>query len=341
MEDYRREDDIMPLKVEFMQRLNAGKFTPESSMSLREFVEKVYLPYCEELRASTRKGYEEIWTNHISDRVGHIRVREFRTVDASKMLRAIGEECDLSKTTLQHIKSVLSGIFSHAKNEGAFDGVNPVQDARIPRNAREPGETFAYDLTQIRRILDVLPLLPQAVIATASFAGLRIGELRGLEWPDYAGDSLSVNRSIWKSVVNRPKTRASAQAVPVIRQLAEILNAYRLSMGNPTTGLIFHSGGGEPMDMDKLAQRIVRPAVEAIRLEWYGWHGFRRGIASNLYELGANDKIVQRVLRHAKPHVTKERYIKAFDPAVLAAMKSMEATLDLLKTCSANVQQVN
>jgi len=339
--DYPRESDILPLKIEFMQRQNAGKFTPESSMSLREFVESVYLPYCEELRASTKKGYAEIWTNHISDRVGHIRLREFRTVDASKMLRAIAEEHDLSKTTLQHIKSVLSGIFAHAKNEGAFDGVNPVQDARIPRNAREPGETFAYNLNQIRRILDVLPLLPKAVIATASFAGLRAGELRGLEWPDYTGDLLSVNRSIWKSVVNRPKTRASAQTVPVIRQLAEILDAYRLSMGNPATGVMFHSGGGQPMDLDKLAQRIVRPAVEAIRLEWYGWHGFRRGIASNLYELGANEKVVQRVLRHAKPHVTKERYIKAFDPAVLAAMKSMEATLDLLKTCSANVQQVN
>jgi len=42
-------------------------------------------------------------------------------------------------------------------------------------------------------------------------------------------------------------------------------NAYRLSTGNPATGLMFHSGGGEPMDLDKLAQRIFRPAVEAIR----------------------------------------------------------------------------
>ena len=57
------------------------------------------------------------------------------------MLQAIANENDLSKTTLQHFKAVLSGVFKHAKNEGAFDGVNPVQDARIPRNAREPGET--------------------------------------------------------------------------------------------------------------------------------------------------------------------------------------------------------
>ena len=339
--DYPRESDIMPLKIEFMRRLNAGKFTPDSSMNLSEFVEKSYLPYIEELRASTKKGYREIWNNHIRDRVGQIRLREFRTVHASKMLRAITEEHDLTKTTLQHIKSVLSGVFTHAKNEGAFDGVNPVQDARIPRTAREPGETYAYNLTQIRRILDLLPLLPKAVIATASFAGLREGELRGLEWPDYSGDSLNVNRSIWKSVPNGPKTRASGKPVPVIRQLAEVLKAYRISMGDPAAGVMFHSGDGTPMDLDKLAQRVIRPLMKSIAMDWYGWHGFRRGIASNLYELGADEKVVQRILRHAKSHVTKDRYIKVFDPAVLAAMRSLETTLDTLSQCSANVQQVN
>ena len=85
------------------------------------------------------------------------------------------------------------------------------------------------------------------------------------------------------------------------------------------------------MAMDRLAQKVIRPAIEAIGLPWYGWHGFRREIASNLYALGADDKVVQRVLRHAKPHVTKERYIKVFDPAVLEAMRRMQATLEELR----------
>jgi integrase len=104
---------------------------------------------------------------------------------------------------------------------------------------------------------------------------------------------------------------------------------------------MFHSGDGVPMDLDKLAQRVIRPVAEAIGLEWYGWHGFRRGIASNLYELGADEKVVQRVLRHAKSHVTKDRYIKAFDPAVLAAMKKMETTLDALAECAPTVHPMN
>ena len=341
VQDYPRASEIKPLFVEFMQRLNAGKFSPNSSMTLKEFIETVYVPYIHEKRASTRATYKGILENHIKERVGHIRLREFRTVDASKMLKAIAADRELTKTTLQHIKGVLSGVFTHAKNEGAFDGVNPVQDARIPSNAREPRETYAYNLAQIRRILEYLPLLPKAIVATASYAGLREGELRGLEWSDYTGDALNVRRSIWKAAIDKPKTSASEKPVPVIRQLAELLDAYRSSMGNPASGVMFHYGNGVPMDLDKLAQRVIRPVAEAIGLEWYGWHGFRRGIASNLYELGADEKVVQRVLRHAKSHVTKDRYIKAFDPAVLAAMKKMETTLDALAECAPTVHPMN
>ena len=66
----------------------------------------------EERRASTSKGHHEVWFNHLRDRVGEFRLREFRTVDASRMLRAIAKENDLTTTTLQHIKSVLSTIWT-------------------------------------------------------------------------------------------------------------------------------------------------------------------------------------------------------------------------------------
>jgi hypothetical protein len=57
--------------------------------------------------------------------------------------------------------------------------------------------------------------------------------------------------------------------------------------------------------------------------------------------LGADEKVVQRILRHAKSHVTKDRYIKAFDPAVLAAMKKLETTLDVLSQSAPIVHQIN
>jgi integrase len=303
--------EVERCRASFMQTVNRDRLSANSRITLTAFVEGAYLPWTkEERRASTSKGHHEIWRNHLRDRVGELRLREFRTVDASRILRAIAKEKDLTKTTLQHIKSVVSTIFTYAKNEGAFDGANLVDGVLVPRHAREPGQTHAYDLDQILQILDLLPLLAKSLVATAAFAGLRQGELRGLEWNDYKGSEFIINRSIWMSVVNLPKTRASRDFVPVIPALAEILDEYRRSMGNPEAGVIFHSGNGLPISVNRVARRLIRPALKSIHLPWYGWHAFRRGLASNLYAMGAQDKVVKRILRHSKPHVTKERYIK-------------------------------
>jgi hypothetical protein len=41
-------------------------------------------------------------------------------------------------------------------------------------------------------------------------------------------------------------------------------------------------------------------------------------------------------LRHAKSRVTKDRYIKMFDPALVAAMKKLEASVDLVNQSAPN-----
>ena len=61
-------------------------------------------------------------------------------------------------------------------------------------------------------------------------------------------------------------------------------------MGNTKSGVMFHVGDRMPVGFDQLAQRVIRPAMEAIGMDWYGWHRFRHGIAPNLYELGAKKK---------------------------------------------------
>ena len=111
-----------------------------------------------------------------------------------------------------------------------------------------------------------------------------------------------------------------------------ILGAYRQSMGNPQAGPMFINEDGDLLDLDKLGTRLVRPAIRTIGVTWHGWHAFRRGIASNLFSMGVNEKIVQRILRQSKAHVTKERYIEAFDPDVIAAMRKMEETIYELRS---------
>jgi hypothetical protein len=124
----------------------------------------------------------------------------------------------------------------------------------------------------------------------------------------------SVTRSGWNSTVNEPKTRRSRSPIPVVKQLAEALEAHRLRAGilaQPNLP-IFQAGNGQPLNLDNLSQRVIAPALSRCAIcrkpedehkaeahlfkrdmslpEWHGWHAFRRGLATNLHALGVDDK---------------------------------------------------
>ena len=338
VEGYPNKYEVMPLFAKFMQELNSIGCHSNMNATLGEFVETNYFPYVQAKRApSTTKGYRELWRCHIEKRASDMRLREFRPVHGSKLLEAVfADKPGLSKQTLKNIKFLLSGIFKYARNQGFLDTENPMTGVMIPDEAKGPAKTHAYSLPEILQIMDMLPLQPKAVVAVAAYAGLREGEVRGLDWTDYdfvsGVKSLDVNKSVWRGHLKRPKTLASEDNVPVIKPLAAILDEYRQSMRNPQAGPMFVSDDGSLLDLDKLGTRLIRPAIRTIGMTWHGWHAFRRGIASNLFALGVNEKIVQRILRHSKPHVTKERYIKAFDSDVIAAMRKMEETIAELRS---------
>jgi hypothetical protein len=56
--------------------------------------------------------------------------------------------------------------------------------------------------------------------------------------------------------------------------------------------------------------------------------------------MGAPDKVVQRILRHSKPHVTKEHYIKVFDRTVVEAVEKMQAQIEELRKAKEDRQQL-
>jgi hypothetical protein len=91
------------------------------------------------------------------------------------------------------------------------------------------------------------------------YAGLREGEMGGLDWTDYDSlsevKSLNVNKSLWRGHLKRPKTVASGDNVPVIEPLAAILDEYRQSMRNPQAVPVFVSDDGSLLDLDKLGTR--------------------------------------------------------------------------------------
>jgi integrase len=259
----------------------------------------------------------------------------------------------------------LSGIFRYAIQQGYLTGANPIREASAPR-APESEETYAYSLAEELAMLKILPDPARTIVATASFVGLSRSELRGLEWPDYTGQQIRVMRGVWNSIVGRTMTRKRKAPVPVIQPMQRLLDQYRVSLGNPTTGPIFANiDGKKPLFMENVKNRVILPVLNAsvhcgwkprmiyrnaadtmddvikkhpngdhkyqrdpLQPEWHGWHAFRRGLATNLHDLGVDDKTIQAILRHANVAITQASYIKTLDPQCIAAMKQLESLVN-------------
>jgi len=94
---------------------------------------------------------------------------------------------------------------------------------------------------------------------------------------------------------------------------------------NSGDGYIFHGDTGRPLVLANLVRREIRPALKAVGLRWKGWHGFRRGLATTLYQLGSPGKIIQSVLRHAHLNTTMAFYVKPVQAESHKAMAKLEA----------------
>lgn len=320
---YRAKKAARLLADEFLRPFNDGTFTIDSTTSVVQFVEESYLPHVEtRKRPSTYRGYKNMWSCYLKSRID-AALRNFRTVDGEQLLEQIARDDDLSVTTLAHVKSFLSGVFRYARRQGILNSENPMRDVVLPK-ARPGGETNAYSLEEIMQMIDVLPEPASTIVAVAGFAGVREGELRGLLWENYDGKQLSITRSVWRSHVQNPKTKASMAPVPVILQLREKLNNHRVLTGNSRSGPIFPNSVGKPASLARIAHDVIRPTLEKLNLAWHGWHAFRRGLASNLHRLGVADKVIQAILRHSNVAVTQACYIKTAGADAIEAMRSLE-----------------
>jgi len=68
---------------------------------------------------------------------------------------------------------------------------------------------------------------------------------------------------------------------------------------------IFANSAGHPLDLNACYQRGMKDVLKRAGITWQRWHGFRRGLASNLNRLGVDDSVIQRILRHSNVSTTE------------------------------------
>jgi integrase len=307
---------------------------PYVAIRLGDFAENAYFPHLEtKRRPSTLRGYRQMWKRYLKPRCANLVMHDAETRTVQALLDTISTEDKLAPQTMAHIKHLVGGMFHFAIAQGHLPRgtINPV--TFVETEAIPDFDGRAYSLEEIALMLSVLPEPSRTVVALAAFTGLRAGEVRGLTWEAYTlGDENSLGvirvlRSVWRGRIGEPKNSRSKAPVPLIPQLEAFLERHRETSGNPASGPIFANGAGKALDLDSLYRRQMKEPLKAAGIEWEGWHGFRRGLATNLERIGVRESIAAMVLRHSNDRVTRKHYIKPPTLEAIAAMRRLSETL--------------
>lgn len=317
---FRTERSVRPLAEEILQPLNEGRL-PGGPQTIQTFIEHTYLPYAKEhKRPSTYKGYNDLYKKHIAPRVAGVKLWQFRTVDAQRMLNEIDSSNHLSNSSLFNIKTLLSAVFTEAKRLGVLDSVNPIQGVRVPKG-QPSKETYAYSPVEINKMVAVLGGTARTAVIVAAYTGLSLAELKGLQWGDITEYQLVVRRTVWQGQVGPTKTDARNAAMPVLPVVKDALAEHRKN--NLGTTWVFEGPTGRPLDLATLGSKAIKLVLTKAGLTWHGWHALRRGFGTTLHAAGVQDKIIQTLMRHSSLSVTMEHYVKALPAANVAAVKRL------------------
>ena len=277
--------------------------------------------------------------------LAHLTLMQLRPADVEQLL-AEKEKEGLGPQTRKHLRSYLSRAFSLAKVRGRWHGTNPIDlvgNVKVPK----PSVEDWLRAHEVPKVLGALEPKDRPLFACAIYTGMRKGELCSLQKKDVDLDAglITVRRSWGRDRVKGGRTLTipihdelgpflkeaidaspSALVFPgpdgkMRREDVKLSQKLRAAMGlaGITTGYrhvcrAWHCDHAEdapdagprycPMQHGKKPRKLwPKPVVRPLT-----WKDLRDTAASLYLGRGVPMAVVQKVLRHADPRITSERY---------------------------------
>jgi integrase len=275
-------------------------------------------------RETTKDTFEYYKTTKLFPRFKDVALEDISDSDMQEFLKSLVAE-GYSKSVVEHCLIYLRAIFAHAVEEDILSK-NPARRLTLPDGVKDPVRRY-LSFADFDRLKEELPSRRDQIMAGLLFlGGLRRGELFGLKWKDFDGDSISVVRQMNRfQSVAVPKTKSSVGVIPLPSELSIGLLWWKSCCTDSSQeAFIFASKKGTAIHYKNWLDRTLLPAAERGELGRIGYHMFRRGFATEAHQAGITDKNIQAQLRHSSPDITRTVYMQVIPDEHKRAVNRME-----------------
>jgi integrase len=286
------------------------------------YSEQWWLLHQGQLSEGTRADYKRRLEKHLLKHFGELPLDAI-TIDTVESYRAVKVGAGLAPRTVNMTLTLLAAILETAV-ERELIARNPARGRRV--RERKPTRSYLQTAGQIQALLDAAGELDanaprdrrhvarRAMLATLTFAGLRISELLALRWRDVdlAAGWLSIHGSKTDNADRRVKIRGA---------LRDELLALRVDSID-ADGLVFPTRTGRVLGQDNFRNRVLAGAIKRADKNLAEArqpplpagltpHSLRRTFATMLYALGEPPPVVMAEMGHADPGLALKVYAQA------------------------------
>lgn len=248
-----------------------------------------------------------------------------RLIEITRAPWSVAQVIPFATGTIRNILVPLRKLLNDAQRQGLISA-NPALKADLPPPQEFAGKELPADHTAaIRNALIALasnnPFRPGEpdlfwvwYFDVALGTGLRLGELRALQWQHINRERrlLRVEQAYSRNVLKRTKTEAGIRSVPIFASVLTALDALAaraIEHGTyAPTQLIFQTASGKPLQPSNVNRRIWQPALRQAGLAKpdglpvYRFYDLRHTLISRLVAAGADIKLPSHRRPLQPPH---------------------------------------
>jgi len=281
--------------------INSKQEAPSEKWTFGDFVNGIYLPHYsrkENWKASTAACNVDRLKHHVLCEFAGRTLGTFTRVELQDFLdkkAGVG----LSFSTVDHLRWDLKHIFFMAVAEG-YVNKNPALLLFTPKSAVHR-KKLTMKTADVAFLFSVLGPRELVICMLATIAGMRPGEIFGLQWKHIKPDHLKVEQRLYRGKIDSPKTDRSERTVALSRGLQGAIANWRTLSAEPgPDAWVFPSETLKtPLSKDNCWRRWIAPKLKAVGLEWVNFQVMRRSTASLMNDLKVDPKIVADQLGHS------------------------------------------
>ncbi len=251
-------------------------------------------------KVSEQTSKRSILTHHLFPALGSKRLDEITGQDVENLKARLIEK-GTSPKRVNNVLNVLSKILRYADEIEVIERAPKIKTLKVP-----PQKFDFFSPEEFERLVASAAQEPDwhAAVLAAGEAGLRMGEILGLEWGDVdlSAGTLTVMRNDWRGHIGSPKS-GKDRKIPLTSRLAAALRAIR----HLKSKRVFCHQSGQPFAFYEMANALKRQERRA-GLRQTGWHTLRHTFCSHLAGRGVAAVVIKRLAGHSSIAVTN-RYM--------------------------------